>query len=116
MPSGSLACRETKICRSSDRLSNPRSNIQCTVPESAIPLLMMSGPFASTGRDMRRSDLRATTAVYQLQSADGTALGVGSQHNPTKNAVTHDPRNRKACSIAAPLELKRRLLVPNTQR
>ncbi len=50
MPSGSLACRETKICRSSDRLSNPRSNIQCTVPERAIPLLMMSGPFASTGR------------------------------------------------------------------
>jgi hypothetical protein len=43
IPWGSLVCRETKICKSSDRLSNPRSNIQCTVPESAIPLLTMSG-------------------------------------------------------------------------
>src|SRR3979411_323868 len=66
--------------------------------------------------DMRRSDLRATAAVYQLESADGTALGVGSQHNPTKNAVTHDPRNHKTRSIAALFELERRLLVPKTRR
>ncbi len=66
--------------------------------------------------DMRRSDLRATAAVYQLEPADGTALGVGSQHDPTKNAVTHDPRNRKTRSIAALFELERRLLVPKTRR
>src|SRR4030088_3564341 len=66
--------------------------------------------------DMRRSDLRATAAVYQLESADGTALGVGSQHNPTKNAVTHDPGNHKTRSIAALFELERRLLVPKTRR
>src|SRR5712672_3676052 len=66
--------------------------------------------------DMRRSDLRATAAVYQLESADGAALGIGSQHDPTKNAVTHNPRNRKARSIAALFELERGLLVPKTRR
>src|ERR1700755_469439 len=66
--------------------------------------------------DMRRSDLRATVAVYQLESADGTALGIGSQYDSAKNAVAHDPRNRETHSIAALFELERRLLVPKTRR
>src|ERR1700704_1024852 len=65
--------------------------------------------------DMRRGDLRATAAVYQLESADGTALGVGSQHDPTKNAVTHDPGNCKTRSIAVLFELERRLLFAKTR-
>jgi len=49
MLSGSLACREIRISSSSERLINPRSNIQCAVPERAMPLVRISGPFASTG-------------------------------------------------------------------
>jgi hypothetical protein len=47
---GSFVCRETNISKSSAKLISPRSNIQCAVPERAIPLLMISGPLASTGR------------------------------------------------------------------
>lgn len=48
--SGSLACRETRMLRSSDKLIRPWSNIQCAVPNNARPLLTMPGLFASTGR------------------------------------------------------------------
>jgi hypothetical protein len=50
MLSGSFVCREINISRSSAKLIRPRSNIQCAVPERAIPLLTISGPFFSTGR------------------------------------------------------------------
>jgi len=50
MLSASFACRETMIRMSSSSPIRPRSNIQCAVPESAKPLLTISGPFASTGR------------------------------------------------------------------
>jgi len=48
--SGSFVWREISISRSSAKLIRPRSNIQCAVPERAIPLLTISGPLASTGR------------------------------------------------------------------
>ncbi len=48
-PSGSFVCREINISKLSVKLMRPRSNIQCAVPERAIPLLTISGPFASTG-------------------------------------------------------------------
>ena len=47
---GSFVCREINISKSSAKLISPRSNIQCAVPESAIPLLIISGPLASTER------------------------------------------------------------------
>lgn len=45
---GSFAWRDTRISRSSERLISPGSNIQCTVPDSASPLVKISGSFAST--------------------------------------------------------------------
>jgi len=49
-PSASLTCRDTRMSRSSERPISPRSNIQWTVPDSASPFPIVSGPFASTGR------------------------------------------------------------------
>lgn len=45
-----IRLRDIRISRSSERPIRPRSNIQCAVPERAIPLERISGPLASTVR------------------------------------------------------------------
>jgi len=45
----SFTCRETMMPRSSSNPISPRSNIQCAVPDRAMPFWMLSGPPCSTG-------------------------------------------------------------------
>jgi hypothetical protein len=59
--------------------------------------------------DMRRIHLCSSHSINQLQSGDSATFVIGSQHNSTKNPITHDPRNRNVDSISLLLKYERLL-------
>ena len=52
----------------------------------------------------------APHSVEELQSGNGAALIIGTQHNPTKYAIAQNSRYGEADAVSLLLEYERRLL------
>ena len=74
MLSGSFVCRQPNISRLSARLIRPRSNIQCAVPERAIPLLTISAHFPTAPRQGNIPKVGKTHCVRAAQAKTTTVV------------------------------------------
>lgn len=83
MLSASLAYRETKISKSSERLISPRSNIQWAAPDNAMLLVRISGLFASVGL-MWAASTSAPAAVDKLEACDHTSFFISLENEASK--------------------------------
>ena len=106
----SFTWRETRISRSSARPTRPRSNIQCAVPESAIPLVTMSGPLASTGRICAAATSARPLPLINFKpvTAQRSSYARRTTRRNTRSRTIRDVN--EADPIALLLELKRRLV------
>ncbi|GJE54848.1 hypothetical protein EKPJFOCH_1333 [Methylobacterium thuringiense] len=63
---------------------------------------------------MGSSDLGAPTAIQQLQSRQRTTLIVGTENNPSENAISDDPRGDEGHTLPHLFECEGRLLLNKT--
>jgi hypothetical protein len=63
------------------------------------------------GPDMCRRDFSAPSSIDKLQTGDGAALIIGTQHNTPKDSITQNPGYGYAGTVALLVKSKWRLLL-----